>query len=103
MADLHVTLYSGPDSEEMHEARRFLEQRRIQFEEKNVAFDTGARGELLHHTGRTDYPAINVDGHLVVGFFPEKWDHLLQTPRLRGKEVRGHTGRPPGASEHANQ
>ena len=77
MADFHVTLYSGPDNEEMVAARRFLEQRKIQYEEKNVAFDSGARGELLHRTGKSEYPAIHVDGHIVVGFFEKKWEHLL--------------------------
>lgn len=83
MADYHVTLYCGPDSPEMESARRFLADRQVRFEEKNVVTDTGARGELRHHTGRTDYPAINVDGHMVVGFFPEKWDHLLGNPADR--------------------
>ena len=83
MVDYHVTLYSGPDNPEMERARRFLADRQVRFEEKNVVTDTGARGELRHHTGRAEYPAINVDGHLVVGFFPEKWDHLLGNPADR--------------------
>lgn len=78
MADYHVTLYSGPENVELVEARKFLQQRGIQYEEKDVVQDRGARGELLHHTGRSEYPAINVDGHLVVGFVPEKWGHLLK-------------------------
>lgn len=77
MADYHVTLYSGPQSREMESARSFLRDRGIHYEEKNIVTDSGARGELMHHTNKTDYPAINVDGHLVVGFFPDKWDHLL--------------------------
>lgn len=77
MADFHVTLYSGPESEEMDRARRFLKERRVQYEEKNVVESSGARGELMHYTGRAEYPAINVDGHVVVGFVPEKWGHLL--------------------------
>lgn len=80
MSDTHVILYSGPDTHEMERARRFLAERRVQYEEKNVVEHSGARGELLHHTGKTEYPAINVEGHLVVGFFPEKWDHLLGNP-----------------------
>lgn len=44
-------------------------------------------GELRHQTGRGDYPAINVDGHVVSGFAPAKWEHLLQAPRRQGKEL----------------
>jgi glutaredoxin len=80
MSDNHVILYSGPESRELERARHFLADRHIQYEEKNIVEHSGARGELLHHTGKTEYPAINVDGHLVVGFFPEKWDHLLGRP-----------------------
>lgn len=77
MSNYHVTLYVGPETEELAKARRFLKARGIQYEEKDVVRDTGARGELKHHTGRTEYPAIAVDNHLVVGFLPEKWNHLL--------------------------
>lgn len=98
MVDVHVTLYSGPETAELEAARRFLKQREIQYEEKNIVGSPGARGELRHQTGQTEYPAINVDGHMVVGFLPEKWDHLLQPPRGRGEE----NGRPPGATEEAN-
>lgn len=103
MGDLHVTLYSGPESAELEAARRFLKQRQIQYEEKNVVVSSGARGELRHHTGQTEYPAINVDGHLVVGFVPEKWEHLLQAPRIRGEEIQGKEGRPPGAVAEGNR
>ncbi|MGE5673868.1 MAG: glutaredoxin family protein [Mycobacterium leprae] len=85
MGDLHVTLYSGPTNEELALARRFLEERGIQYEEKNVVESTGARGELEHYTGRGDYPSINVDGHVVSGFAPEKWEHLLMTNLRRGR------------------
>jgi glutaredoxin len=77
--DLHVILYSGPETEEMEDARRFLAERGVRYEEKNVVGSSGARGEMLHHMGRMQYPAINVDGHFVPGFFPEKWEHLLIT------------------------
>ncbi|HEY3368469.1 MAG TPA: glutaredoxin family protein [Symbiobacteriaceae bacterium] len=79
MADYHVTLYTGPgNDDDVHKARRFLEERGIQYQEKDVVEHKGGRGELLHHTGRAEYPTINVDGHLVVGFFPEKWEHLVK-------------------------
>lgn len=81
MADLHVTFYSGPETEELDQARRYLKELGIQYEEKSI-LDPGARGELMHHTHRFAYPAINVDGHFVSGFFPEKWNHLLKVENL---------------------
>ncbi|HWI64104.1 MAG TPA: NrdH-redoxin [Symbiobacteriaceae bacterium] len=76
MSDYHVTLYSGPETEELECARNFLKSRQIQYEEKSI-LDPGARGELKHHTHKWEYPAINVNGHFVSGFFREKWEHLL--------------------------
>lgn len=83
MADLHVTLYSGPETEELDIARRYLKNLGIQYEEKSI-LDSGARGELIHHTRKFEYPAINVDGHFVSGFFEKKWEHLLK-PRHLGR------------------
>lgn len=82
MADYHVILYVSPDCEDCQKARRFLENEGINYEEKSIQ-DPGARGELRHKTGRTDCPAIDVDGHIVVGYVPEKWDHLLLEKPLR--------------------
>ncbi len=82
MADYHITLYSGPETAELEAARQFLEQRGIQYEEKNIVESSGARGELLHHTGRAEYPTIRVNGHIVVGFLREKWEHLLSPDPL---------------------
>lgn len=81
MADLHVTLYSGPESEEMDAARKFLKNMGVQYEEKSI-LDSGARGELIHHTRKFEYPAINVDGHFCSGFFEKKWEHLLKPGHL---------------------
>ena len=77
MVDHHVTLYAGPESAMLDQARRFLKSRGIQYEEKDIVQDPGARGELRHKTGSTDYPTVDIDGHVVVGFDRNKWQHLL--------------------------
>jgi len=76
VGDYHVTIYTSPDCEKCAEAKRFLESRGINFEEKNIT-DPGARGELLEKTGRPDCPTVDINGNIVVGFLQEKWDHLL--------------------------
>lgn len=81
MADKHVILYSGPETEELDAARNYLKQLGVRYEEKSI-LDPGARGELMHHAGNFDYPAINVDGHFVTGFFEPKWNHLLNPGEL---------------------
>ncbi|HLN65637.1 MAG TPA: glutaredoxin family protein [Symbiobacteriaceae bacterium] len=76
MGDMHVTLYSGPETEELDRARRYLKDLGVQYEEKSI-LDPGARGELRHKAGEIHYPAIDVNGHFVKGFFEQKWRHLL--------------------------
>lgn len=76
MGDYHVTFYSGPETAELEAARKYLAELGVQYEEKSI-LDPGARGELIHHTRKFEYPAINVNGHFVSGFFKPKWDHLL--------------------------
>lgn len=78
--EYHVTLYTGPETPELRKAIDWLERRGIHFEAKDIVGDRGARGELVHHTGRVEYPTINVDGHICEGFFEPKWEHLLKRP-----------------------
>lgn len=80
----HVILYVAPNSEESNRARHFLHEHDVTYKEKDIGGDPGARGELLHKTGSTRVPAIDVDGHVVVGFddFLHKWRHLLEADAL---------------------
>lgn len=83
MADYHVTLFVSPwAKEECDEARKFLQNKGINYEEKSTQ-DSGARGELINKTGRLDCPTIDVDGHIVVGYLPNKWEHLLREEPLK--------------------
>lgn len=80
----HVILYVAPNNEESNRARHFLHELGMAYKEKDIGGDPGARGELVHKTGSTRVPAIDVDGHVVVGFddFQAKWRHLLQADAL---------------------
>ncbi|WP_313884859.1 glutaredoxin domain-containing protein [Desulfofundulus sp. TPOSR] len=82
LGDYHVILYVSPHCDNCQKARQFLENRGINYEEKSIR-DPGARGELRYKTGRIECPTIDVDGHIVVGYLPEKWDHLLAEEPLR--------------------
>lgn len=80
----HITLYVAPNDPECNRARRFLQERGVRYELKDIGTDPGARGELVHKAGNTRVPAIDVDGHFVQGFdgLERKWDHLLAAGAL---------------------
>ncbi|MEW6697627.1 MAG: glutaredoxin domain-containing protein [Bacillota bacterium] len=82
MGDYHVTLFVSPwNKSACDEAKNYLEGKGINYQEKDTQ-DHGARGELINKTGGLDTPTIDVDGHIVVGFLPNKWDHLLREDPL---------------------
>ncbi|ABO49853.1 hypothetical protein Dred_1319 [Desulforamulus reducens MI-1] len=82
MGDYHVTLFVSPwNKTGCDEAKDFLENRGIQYVEKNTQ-DHGARGELIKKTGGLDTPTLVVNGHTVVGYLPNKWEHLLSEEPL---------------------
>lgn len=93
VADHHITLYVAPNNEESNEARLFLRASGVPFELKDIGGDPGARGELVHKTGSTRVPAVDVDGHVVVGFHKPKWEHLIHGDSLHVKRP-DDVGRP---------
>jgi len=82
MADYHVTLFISPwNKAECDEAKKYLANKGINYVEKNIQ-DPGAQGELSEKTGQVVCPTIDVDGHIVVGYLPDKWDHFLSEEPL---------------------
>ncbi|GAB6157105.1 glutaredoxin family protein [Desulfotomaculum varum] len=82
MGDYHVTLFVSPwNKTDCDEAKKYLANKGINYELKNTQ-DPGARGELINKTGGLDTPTLDVNGHIVVGFLPQRWDHLLSPEPL---------------------
>jgi len=59
-----------------NQAKEYLSQKGITFQERDIANDPGALGDLKK-LGYMTTPVIVIDGTVIVGFDAEKIDHAL--------------------------
>lgn len=57
--------------------KKFLSQRGIDFQERDVSRDTSAAQELVRSTGQMGVPVTIIDGQVVVGFDRAQLEQLL--------------------------
>lgn len=60
-----------------NQAKEYLSQKGIEFQERNIAEDPGALADLKK-LGYMTTPVIVIDGSIVVGFDADKIDQALQ-------------------------
>lgn len=72
----NVKVYSSNTCPHCVTAKKYLNDKGIEFEERNVQTDPEARKELMA-MGHMGVPVIVVDGEEIVGFNQEKIDNLL--------------------------
>jgi glutaredoxin-like YruB-family protein len=64
-----VTVYSTSTCPWCHKAKDFLKEKKIEFEDKNVAEDEEARNKMIEESGQSGVPVISIEGHdAIVGF-----------------------------------
>lgn len=63
-----------------NQAKEYLSQKSIAFQERDIAQDPGALAELKK-LGYMTTPVIVIDGSVIVGFDAEKIDQALEGPR----------------------
>jgi glutaredoxin-like YruB-family protein len=73
-----VKIYTTPTCHYCVQAKSFLSERGIVYEEKNVAEDLDARQEMIDLSGQMGVPVIKVDNEIIVGFNREKLEQLLK-------------------------
>lgn len=73
-----VTIYSTPTCPYCRQAKDYLTQKGISFDEFNVATDMEARNAMVQKSGQLGVPVIEIDGQVVVGFNRGKLDELLK-------------------------
>ena len=60
------------------QAKEYLSQKGIEFQEKNIAQDPGALAELKK-LGYMTTPVIVIDGSVIVGFDADKIDQAIRS------------------------
>lgn len=74
----NIILYSSNNCPWCVKAKRYLKQRDIKFEEKNVNLDSRAAEEMIIKSGQRGIPVIDIKGEIVVGFDKVRIDNLLE-------------------------
>lgn len=84
MRPRHVRLFVKPYCGWCNEAQEWLEERGIAYETLDVISDATARREMLHLSGQTLAPVIDVDGEVLADFDTGQleafWKKLEQSP-----------------------
>jgi glutaredoxin-like YruB-family protein len=74
---MSVIVYSTPSCPYCAQAKSWLSQRGIAYEEKDVSVDSVAAYEMVRKTGQQGVPVIDIDGQYVVGFDRRRLELLL--------------------------
>jgi glutaredoxin 3 len=83
---MSITIYTTPTCGYCNQAKRFLAERGVKFEERDVSRDRAAADEMVRLTGQMGVPVIVVDGQPIIGF---------DRPRLEALLSRGDGGQRP--------
>lgn len=71
-----VVIYSSDTCPHCVSAKEYLNEREVEFTEKNIQTDKEARKELMD-MGHMGVPVLLIDGEEIVGFDKGKIDQLL--------------------------
>ncbi|MTI48834.1 glutaredoxin domain-containing protein [Sporosalibacterium faouarense] len=71
-----ITVYTSSTCPHCVSAKNYLNEKGVDFEEKNVQTDSNARKELMQ-MGHMGVPVIVVDGEEIVGFNKARLEELL--------------------------
>ena len=84
MKSRHVRLFVKPYCGWCDEAQHWLEERGIKYETLDVISNPTARREMVHLSGQTLAPVIEVDGEVLADFDTDQladfWKDLEQRP-----------------------
>jgi mycoredoxin len=67
---MKLTLYTSPWCRDCREAKRFLEQHQIAYNEVDIERTPGAAEELLRNVGKRAIPQFVIDGEWVQPYRP---------------------------------
>jgi len=78
-----VKVYSTPTCPWCHRAKDYLKEKKVDFEDINVAEDQDAAQEMIEKSGQMGVPVLDVDGEIIIGFDQEKIDAALKKEKKK--------------------
>ncbi len=59
-------------------AKNYFKEKKIEYEEADVSFDTKAREEMISKSSQMGVPVIDINGTIIVGFNRTEIDNALK-------------------------
>lgn len=72
-----VTVYSTPTCPWCQAVKRYLRQRGIPFRDVDVSRDRREAERMIHRSGQSGVPVVEIDGTMIVGFDRARIDRAL--------------------------
>jgi glutaredoxin 3 len=76
---MSIKLYSTSTCGYCRMVKNFLRERNVSFTEYDIENDKRKMQEMVHRSGQTGVPVLDIDGKIIVGFNREKIEQLLKT------------------------
>ena len=77
MAEHKVTVYSTPTCPYCVQAKKYLDDKGVNYDHYNVAEDAEKRKEMVEKSGQMGVPVIVIDDNIIVGFERDEVEKLL--------------------------
>ena len=77
-----ITVYSSPGCAYCHMAMSYLQSKKIDFKERNIAEDREAMQFVADTIGQLATPVIDIDGEIILGFDRPRIDMALRDKKL---------------------
>jgi len=75
---IKVKVYSTPTCPWCYKAKDYLKQKKVEFEDINVAENEDASNEMVEKSGQMGVPVLDINGKIIVGFNKEEIDAALR-------------------------
>jgi glutaredoxin 3 len=76
---MNIHLFIKPHCGWCHKAQRWLDERGVKYETRDVIADSAAMQEMIRLSGQTLAPVIDVDGKILADFGPEELAKFWET------------------------
>jgi glutaredoxin-like YruB-family protein len=77
MANHNVVVYSTPKCPYCVLAKRYLDSKKVSYQDIDVSADQQKAMEMVQKTGQMGVPTIEIDDKIIVGFQPQVMESLL--------------------------
>lgn len=78
---MRVVIYSTPTCPWCYRTKEFLDEKKIAYQDINVAADSAAAQEMIEKSGQMGVPVIEINGSIIVGYDPEAIEEALKTSK----------------------